>query len=72
MSEIPRLIGYQIIDVTTGEPTRGETEIFTQDAAIHELLRVRRNPSDQWKMVAILEGDLDRDVGESGPIRIIA
>lgn len=72
MSDLPRLIGYQVIDVTTGEPTRGATEVLSEPVAIRELLTLRRRGSpDMWAMSAILEGDLDELVAEDGPIRFI-
>ena len=71
MTTLPRLIGYQVIDVTTGEPSRGETEVLSEAVAIAELIRLRSHPHDQMKMVAIFEGDLDCYVGESGPVRLI-
>ena len=72
MTDLPPIIGYQVIDVTTGEPTRGATDVFSERAAIQELLAHRRAGSpDMWVMSAILEGDLDRYVAEDGPIRFI-
>lgn len=72
MTDLPRLIGYQVIDVTTGEPTRGETEVLSEGVAIRELLAKRdQGSADMWVMSAILEGDLDDLIGEAGPIVLI-
>lgn len=72
MSDLPRLLGYQIINITTGEPTRGETEVLSEATAIRELTQRRsQGEPDLWVMSAILEGDLNYLVGEAGPIRMI-
>lgn len=72
MSDLPRLIGYQVINVTTGELTFGETEVLHEHSAVRELLlRRSQGDPDMWVMSAILEGDLDHLVGEAGPIRFI-
>lgn len=72
MTDLPRLIGYQVIDITTGEPTRGATEVLSESVAIRDLLAQRRHGSpDIWAMSAILEGDLDKYVSEHGPIRFV-
>jgi hypothetical protein len=68
----PKVIGYQVIEVTTGEPTRGETEILSQSAAIRELLPLRESHGpDLFVIATILEGDLDWMVGEAGPVRLV-
>lgn len=72
MSRLPRLLGFQVIDVTTGEPTRGYTEILSEEVAIRDLLEQKSHSSpDMWVMSGILEGQLDEYVSEHGPIRLI-
>tara|TARA_Y100000815_G_C13075278_1_gene399799 strand:- start:356 stop:607 length:252 start_codon:yes stop_codon:yes gene_type:complete len=67
---LPRLLGCQIIEVTTGEPTRSETDVLSEATATRELLLTRsQGETDLWVMSAVLEGNLDCLVGEAGPIR---
>lgn len=60
-NDIPQMLGYQVIDVTTGESQEyGERTVLSRQAALRTLKKVRANGSgDQYQMVAILEGEVN-------------
>jgi hypothetical protein len=63
---LPRMLGYQVIDVTTGEPqVYGETVILTQEVATGVLFDLRKGTTspDLYAMIAIFPGDVEDTYG---------
>jgi hypothetical protein len=66
------VVGYQVMEVTTGKVTRGDTDLLTHAAAIRELIALRPlHGPDLYAISTILSGDLDGLVDEHGPIRTV-